>query len=93
MVRLEDITPLRERRDLGLPAAENEVSRRYLRLLEAWIPTGLEYFAAWPDRPDCGHFFGGCHWYGSETVGPALTFALAASSPEYDERATGVSRA
>jgi len=89
MAQLEDITTPRS---VLLPEAENDVSRRYLRLLEAWLPTGLEYFAAWPERPDCGHFFGGCHWYGSETVGPALTFALAASSPEYDAQATGVSR-
>ena len=90
MARLEEIAPLPA---VHLPATENEVSRRYLRLIESWIPVGLEYFAAWPERPDCGHFFGGCHWYGSETVGPALTFALAASSPEYDETATGLSRA
>jgi len=89
MARLEDITPLHAVR---IPTEENEVSRRYLRLLESWIPAGLEYFAPWPDRPDCGHFLGGCHWYGSETIGPALTFTLAASSPEYDEEATGVSR-
>jgi hypothetical protein len=90
MARLEDIAP---RPAVRLPGEENEVSRRYLRLLESWIPVGVAYFARWPDRPDCGHFFGGCHWYGSETAGPALTFTLAAASPEYDERATGVSRA
>src|SRR5688500_813674 len=89
MARLEDIGA---RRAVRLPAEENEVSRRYLRLLEARIPVGVEYFAAWPERPNCGHFFGGCHWYGSETVGPALTFTLAATSPEYDEGATGVTR-
>ncbi len=90
MVILADITSVRH---LHLPADENDVSRRYLRLIESWIPVGLEYYAPWPERPDCGHFFGGCHWYGSETAGPALTFALAASSPEYDETATGTSRA
>ncbi|HET7771330.1 MAG TPA: hypothetical protein VFN74_21345 [Chloroflexota bacterium] len=90
MVAPADVTT---RRALRLPAEENEVSRRYLRLMEAWIPVGVEYFAAWPERPGCGHFFGGCHWYGLESIGPALTFALAASSPEYDERATGVARA
>ncbi|HEU5330163.1 MAG TPA: hypothetical protein VFU78_18890 [Thermomicrobiales bacterium] len=76
-----------------LAAAENALSRRYLRLIERWIPTGVEYFTPWPERPNCGHFFGGCHWYGIETIGPALTFALVSTSPEYDERATGVSRA
>jgi hypothetical protein len=86
---LDDITTLAA---LHLPPVENEVSRRYLRLLEAWIPIGVEYFAPWPARPKCGHFLGGCHWYGAETAGPALTFALAASSAEYNAAATGVSR-
>lgn len=89
MASLADITPLRA---LHLPAAENEVSRRYLRLIESWIPVGVEYFAPWPERPECGHFLGGCHWYGTETAGPALTFALAAASPEYDAAATGITR-
>ena len=75
-----------------MPATENELSRRYLRLLEMWIPVGVEYFADWPDRPNCGHFFGGCHWYGNETVGPAEAFAAVSTSPEYDEKAVGVSR-
>ncbi len=72
---------------------ENEISRRYLRILQKWIPVGVEYFAEWPDRPNCGHFFGGAHWYGNETNGPAEAFAIASLSPEYDEAATGVSRA
>lgn len=76
----------------NLPASENALSRRYLRMIERWTPTGVEYFASWPERPNCGHFFGGCHWYGLETVGPALAFALASTSPEYDERVSSVSR-
>lgn len=86
MVALADITPLPA---LSLPPQENALSRRYLRLLEAWVPFGLRHFAPWPERPDCGHFFGGCHWYGAETSGPALALALAAASPEYDAAATG----
>jgi len=76
-----------------LPPAENEMSRRYLRMLEKWIPLGVEYFQKWPVRPRCGHFFGGVHWYGLETVMPAEAFAAASISPEYDEAAAGVSRA
>ena len=68
------------------------MSRRYLRMIEQWIPTGIAYFADWPDRPNCGHFFGGCHWYGIETISCAETFAYASTSPEYDEASTGVSR-
>ena len=76
-----------------LPPVENEMSRRYLRMLEKWIPVGVEYFQEWPIRPRCGHFFGGVHWYGLETIMPAEAFAAASVSPEYDEAAAGVSRA
>ena len=89
MVSMEDTTDLKA---AHLPAEENEMSRRYLRMIEKWVPVGVEYFAEWPDRPNCGHFLGGCHWYGSETAGPAQVFALASTSPEYDEKTTGVSR-
>ena len=57
---------------------ETALSRRYLKVIEKWIPTGVRYFADWPVRPDCGHFLGGCHWYGIESVGGALAFAPAA---------------
>ena len=89
MVRLTDTTDLQHPQ---LPDTENDMSRRYLRMIEQWIPTGIAYFADWPDRPNCGHFFGGCHWYGIETISCAETFAYASTSPEYDEASTGVSR-
>jgi len=88
MIRLEDTT------DLTPPVLppENDLSRRYLRMIEKWVPVGVEHFATWPNRPNCGHFFGGCHWYGNETNGPAKAFALASLSPEYNEKVAGVSR-
>lgn len=89
MVTKDDTTDLKAPH---LPPAENAMSRRYLCMLEKWVPVGCEYFAEWPDRPRCGHFFGGVHWYGNETVGPAMAFALASISPECDEAAAGVSR-
>ncbi len=89
MVQMSDTTELKAP---FLPSEENELSRRYLRMIEKWIPTGVEYFQEWPDRPDCGHFFGGVHWYGAETTSPVETFAFASISPEYDEKGVGVSR-
>jgi hypothetical protein len=80
------------RRAAALPERENAISRRYLKVLEKWVPVGVQYFNDWPDRPNCGHFLGGCHWYGIETIAGSLTFAAAASSPEYDARVGGVSR-
>jgi hypothetical protein len=75
-----------------LPTEENEMSRRYLRLCEKWIPVGMQSFRDWPVRPNCGHFFGGVYWYGLETAGPAAMMAIVSTSPEYDEAATGYSR-
>ncbi len=89
MVTIDNTTNLKA---AHLPSDENDLSRRYLRMLEAWIPVGVEYFTDWPDRPNCDHFFGGCHWYGNETNAPAEAFALASVSPEYDGKTVGVSR-
>lgn len=80
-----------DRRTPQMPA-ENELSRRCLRMLQQWIPVGVSYFSPWPGRPNCGHFFGGAHWYGQETAFPAETLAWATTSPEYDESVTGISR-
>ncbi len=89
MVTIDDTTDLKA---AHLPSDENDLSRRYLRMLENWIPIGVEYFTDWPNRPNCGHFFGGCHWYGNETNAPAEAFALASVSSEYNEKTVGVSR-
>jgi hypothetical protein len=89
VVTLQETT---DRRRPVLVPAENDLSRRYLRMIERWIPHGVEYFATWPERPNCGHFFGGVHWYGQETADPALTLALVSTSSEYDPRIAGVSK-
>jgi len=75
---------------LILPSNENEMSRRYLALLTRWIPVAMGYWNEWPDRPNCGHFFGGVHWYGQETVMPIVALALAASSPEFDAQLASI---
>ena len=41
-----------------------------------WVPVALQAFNTWPERPHCGHFFGGVYWYGLETAGPSATLAL-----------------
>jgi hypothetical protein len=76
----------------GIPQRETPLSRRYLKVLQEWIPLGVRYYQDWPERPGCGHFFGGCSWYGHETSSTALAFAIAASSSEFDERICGCSR-
>jgi len=72
---------------LNLP--ENEMSRRYLRLILRWVPVGMQWYNDWPVRPNCGHFFGGVLWYGQETAMTIAALAVAASSPEYDPKAAG----
>ena len=67
------------------------MSRRYLRIAQKWFPIALSYFEDWPARPNCGHFFGGVHWYGIETAVPLHALAVVSTSPEYDEQATGLS--
>jgi len=89
-ITVRETTDLRQPQ---LPPGENAMSRRYLRMLEKWIPVGVKYFAPWPVRPNCGHFFGGAHWYGQETAFCAAALAAASLSPEYDEKAAGVTRA
>jgi len=79
-------------RSANIPWSENNTSRRYLRILQNWVPTAIPFFADWPVRLNCGHFYGGCAWYGEETASPAFVFALVASSPEYDKKVTGCSR-
>lgn len=67
-----------------LPSSETGMSRRYLRLIGRWMPVCLDSFREWPDRPRCGHFFGGVHWYGIETAWPMSLLAAVSTSPEYE---------
>jgi hypothetical protein len=76
-------------RTVVLPDSENDMSRRYLQVLMRWVPVALQAFNSWPERPHCGHFFGGVYWYGLETAGPSATLALVASSPEFDAALVG----
>ena len=76
---------------VSLPEHENEMSRRYLRLISRWIPVGMRYFNEWAVRPNCGHFFGGVLWYGQETAMTLEALVTAASSPEFDRGVAGVS--
>lgn len=75
-----------------LESSESRLSRRYLRLLEGWIPFALNHFHSWDLRPRSGHFFQGVLWYGAETIQPVFVIAAAVSSSEYDERVTGIGR-
>jgi len=77
---------------ISLPSDENAMSRRYLSLIQHWIPFAMSYYQDWPVRPECGHFFGGVFWYGQLTSNVMKILALAATSPEYDAAITGCPR-
>lgn len=76
---------------VSLRAEENEMSRRYLRVITRWIPVAMRYFEDWPGRPDCGYFFGGVFYYGLDVSMSITPIALAASSPEFDPELAGAS--
>lgn len=76
-----------------IAAEETEKSRRYLSLLQRWIPTALAYYSDWELWPETGYFFGGAHYYALETILPAVVCAVTVSSPEYDPGITGISAA
>jgi len=89
-VSMKDFTT--DLREPFIPKVETDMSRRYLMVMQRWIPVCMEYFQEWPDRPNCGHFFSGVYWYGSETAGPLKVLSLTISSPEYDEDVVGFSK-
>ncbi|MBD2866445.1 hypothetical protein [Paenibacillus oceani] len=71
-------------------AGENEYTRRLSRVLLKWTRYANEQYADWPDRENCGHFFGGSYWYGIESAYTAAVFAAVGTMPEYDEAVTGM---
>lgn len=71
---------------------ENDLSRRMYRVLLKWVRYANEQYEEWPERPACGHFFGGAYWYGIETAYTAMVFAAVGTLGDYDERVTGLAR-
>jgi hypothetical protein len=74
-------------------AVENEMSERIYNILLKWIPFADSQFSSrWNTRPNCGHFFGGSYWYGSETAHTAAVYAALATLGPYREDITGIPR-
>lgn len=71
---------------------ETDLSRRMYRVLLRWIRYADQQYAEWPERPNCGHFFGGSYWYELETAYTALVYAVAGKLGDYDESLTGLPR-
>lgn len=49
----------------------------YLDPIRRWLPIADATYREWPERPNCGHFYGGSYWYAIETAYPILTYAVA----------------
>jgi len=75
-----------------LPGRENSISRRYLTILQKWLNFAMQYYSDWDLRPECGHFFGGVHWYGLESSFTLKILALVLNSPEFDPETAGYSK-
>ena len=73
---MNPLTAFTDFSSVALPTNENAMSRRYLRIIERWVPVGMSYYNEWPVRRNCGHFFGGVLWYGQETAMTISTLAL-----------------
>src|SRR4051812_26572568 len=71
---------------------ENKLSQSYLELLMRWLAFADLTFEAWDVRPNCGHFFGGCHGIGSDTSYTSAIYAVLSRMDAYDEQKTGLSR-
>jgi len=54
--------------------------------------TRLNEYRFWQKYPNCGYFFTGCHWYGTDQSEAALLLAFAAKYGDYDETVAGIPR-
>jgi len=52
----------------------------------------LNEYEKWQKYPNCGYFFTGCHWYGSDQADCALMMAFMSKYGAYDEAVSGIPR-
>jgi hypothetical protein len=57
-----------------------------------WVHIADATFQEWPTRPNCGHFYAGSYWYGSETAHTVLVLAALAAVGPYDAGVARVER-
>jgi hypothetical protein len=74
------------------PHQEDELAKAIYEMLSRWLPYAERTFEEWPQRPRCGHFFGGRWYYGSETANTALAYAVLAKLGCYRQDLAGISR-
>lgn len=63
-------------------ADSNKWTRRLADSLCRWVTFAESTYREWPERPRCGHFFGGAYWYELETSHTAAVYAVLAALPE-----------
>ncbi len=63
---------------IELPETVSEIWKAaYLEPVLRWLPIAEATYQEWPERPNCGHFYGGAYYYGIETAYPIMTYAVA----------------
>jgi hypothetical protein len=74
------------------PHQEDEIAKAIYEMLSRWLPFAEGTFKKWPERPRCGHFFGGRWYYGAETAQTALAYAVLAKLGRFKQDLAGISR-
>ncbi len=70
-------------RPIELPPDVSDIWKQYyLDAVYRWLPVADATYQDWPERPNCGHFFGGAYWYGLETGYTTLVYAVARGAAE-----------
>ncbi|NLD87617.1 MAG: hypothetical protein GX633_05095 [Clostridiales bacterium] len=67
-------------------------TERIYKMLMRFIKFPAARFHLWDVRPNCGYFFTGCHWYGTDQNEMALITAFLAKYGDYDEELAEVFR-
>lgn len=60
----------------------NAWTKRIATSLHKWISFTETVYQEWPERPQCGYFFGGAYWYGFETAHTVAVYAVLATITE-----------
>ncbi|MCK5759125.1 MAG: hypothetical protein KAH14_08530 [Clostridiales bacterium] len=68
------------------------LSKQLKSIISTWARFAIDYYKDWDNKPNCGHFFGGCYNYGVETSFTMTVLAVLSTIGEYDEIKTGKSK-
>ncbi|MDD6878508.1 MAG: hypothetical protein PUD44_12135 [Clostridiaceae bacterium] len=70
---------------------ETTQTRRLYRMMLKFLKFPAANFHTWDKRPNCGYFFTGCYWYGTDQNDMAALMGFLLRFGEFDEQLAGVS--